>query len=105
MENKKAMQVIKEEGVKGFMERWKDGIQKVTPLQQTNSQILFTYIIIVGLICGIGASLIAWKKLWWVIIILLGALLNTYISLISLKQKRQVLVKVEEVMKGGIQYV
>jgi hypothetical protein len=97
----KALQVIKEEGIEGFMKRWKEGINKITPLQQTNSQILFTRITLVGITCGFFVGLYSATTLWWLAIIMGGAFGNTYIGLIALKQKRNFLIQVE----GGVENV
>jgi hypothetical protein len=76
---------------KEFMSRWKEGINAVTPLEQTRSQIVFSWITIIGIICGIVATAFAFKNLWWVIIILVAALGNSIVSLIGINQKYTIL--------------
>lgn len=87
----KAYDVIKTEGLKGFLERWKAGIAQVTPEQSTKQQINFTLITMVGIVCGIGVSLYYYKFSWWIAIILLGALGNSWVQLMALKQKYKLL--------------
>lgn len=78
-----------------FMKRWKKGIKKVAMeidmVKQVNQQIRFTQIIIFGLILGIGVSIYKITDLWWVMIILIGALGNTSIQLIALFQKKEMI--------------
>ncbi len=77
------------------MKRWKKGMMKVGIISQTNIQVRSTWITVVGIIGGIIISLIDLKNLWWLFIILLGALGNTVIQLIALIQKRNLLYSLE----------
>lgn len=90
-------------GHKKFMQRWKQGIEGITPLQQANNQIFFTIIVIIGILCGFTIALINLKTLWWLAIILFGALGNTLVSLVGLYQRRFMLQKfdtnIEEFME------
>lgn len=81
----------KEYTYKEFISKWKKGIEGITPLQQVKSQIQGTRIMLFGLLCGIVVLAFRIKTMWWVEIILLAGLFNTYISLIGLKQKKNVL--------------
>ena len=94
----------KEVSLKEFITRWKEGISKVTPLQQTGSTIFFTYMMLVGILCGMIVAVLAWDKFWWGFIILLAAFGNTTVSLIGLNQKyaqlKQIYNQINEV-KGG----
>jgi len=83
--------------LKEYMARWKSGIDSITPYQQTNTQLKFTKIVIVGIIGGIIYSIISIKNLWWLLIILVGALGNTAVQLVGLIQKRNILKNIEEV--------
>lgn len=74
---------------KEFFKRWGKGIEGVTVLQQVQMQIQATWIIIIGITCGIIVSLFAIKTLWWLMIILIGGLYNTIIQLIGLFQKKR----------------
>jgi len=76
---------------KEFMQRWKNGIESVNVLQQTKMQVWSTWIILVGIICGIVMTAIAFKTAWWLTVILIGALFNTSIQMLGLWQKKQLL--------------
>ncbi len=76
---------------KEFFKRWKSGIEGITPLTQTNIQVRSTWIMLLGVSLGIVVSLFAFSNMWWVFIILLGALGNTLMQLVSLKQKQKIL--------------
>lgn len=80
---------------KQFMQAWKSGIEGVTPLAQTNIQVRSTWIMILGVCLGLVVSLFAFKNMWWVFIILVGALGNTLMQLVSLKQKQKILKEFE----------
>ena len=98
---------------KEFFSRWKKGIEGITPIQKLKTQVTGTRITLVGLILGLGVSIYGWKKLWWVAIVLTGAILNTGVQYLGQKQQLKLLKnleKVEEVemidifgdLKGGI---
>jgi len=99
----KLIKNYKKLGHKKFMQRWKRGIEGITPLQQVNSQITFTLIMIVGILGGFVITLTNLKNLWWLCIILFAAGGNTLVSLTSLYQKRFMLqkydTKIEEYCK------
>ena len=63
-------------------------------------QIKSMYITIIGLLCGIVITLIAFKTLWWLFIILVGGLFNTSIQLIGIWQKKRILENIELNFKG-----
>ncbi len=74
---------------KQFMKRWKAGIEGITPLQQAKTTLMGTWIVISGIIGGMGVMAIVrpadiW---WWSEIILLGSLIITGIQLLSGVQK------------------
>lgn len=82
---------------KEFFKRWKAGIEGITPAQSLRASIQGTYITILGIILGIIASIINYKNAWWIIIILIGALIITVIQLIGMKQK----LKIFQMMENG----
>jgi uncharacterized membrane protein YdbT with pleckstrin-like domain len=90
---------------KEFMERWKEGMSRVTPLQQIKAQILFQWITIIGLICGIGVSIWMFDKLWWVLIILVAAIGNTLFGLIGMYQRKNILFYHDNLMKQATNVV
>ncbi len=81
---------------KQFFRRWKDGIDNVTPIQKTKTQLTATRIQLLGLILGLIVTTIGYKNLWWVAIILFGAMINTGVQYLSLSQQKKTLVKHEE---------
>ena len=91
IEKKSAREVIIAEGWQGFFKRWKQGIAEATPEQQTQVQITFTWITLIGIALGFAVSIYHAKSLWWLAIVLGGAFGNTFISLIALKQKLRLL--------------
>ena len=89
---------------KEYFSRWKDGINKVTPLQQIKLQINSTYIMLIGILGGIIISIIGVKTLWWLLIILSAAFINTSVQLIGLYQKKFTFEYFENLdLKGGIE--
>ena len=86
--------------LKEFMAKWKEGINRVTPIQQIQSQVIFTFITLIGLLCGIVVTIFNFSSLWWLCIILVAAFGNTTVGLIGLNQKLILLKQIEE-MKGG----
>jgi len=88
-----------------FMGRWKQGLQGVTPLQQTRVQFKSNWLIIVGVLAGIVMSFIAIKTLWWLVIILTGALFNVCVQQLGTWQKKKLLERFEDTtqnLEGGI---
>ncbi len=81
---------------KEFFRKWKEGIDGITPIQKTKTQILGTRISLFGVLMGLVISTIAYKQLWWVAIILLGALINMGVQYLGLTQQGDTLVKHEE---------
>lgn len=72
---------------KEFFSRWKQGIEGITPLQKLKTQLTATKIQLLGIILGIIATSIGYKYLWWVTIILIGALINTGVQYLGLKEQ------------------
>ena len=100
MEKKSVKEVIKTEGLNGFFKRWKQGIAEATPEQQTQVQITFTWITLIGIAFGFIVSIYNAKNLWWLAIVLGGAFGNTFISLIALKQKLKLLNQFKVQLEG-----
>ena len=78
---------------KEFMARWKDGLTRVTGLQQVKIQIKSTWIMVIGLLAGIFIAILGIERLWWLLIILVGGLGNTLMQLLGLWQKKKLLEK------------
>lgn len=81
---------------KEFMVRWKGGIQNISSYQQLKTEMVGTRIILLGLLCGIIVSIYKFQSMWWVTIILVGAILNTGLSYLSQRQKFKFLEKMEK---------
>ena len=86
---------------KDFINRWKSGIEGITPLQQVKMQVKSTWLMVVGLLCGIVMSIIGIRTLWWLLIILVAGLFNTLVQLIGVWQKKRALENIQTLMKGG----
>jgi|ETNvirnome_2_300_1030623.scaffolds.fasta_scaffold06554_6 CHASE2 domain-containing sensor protein len=89
---------------KEYMARWKKGIEGVTVLQQVTLQIRSTYVMVIGLLCGLVVCVIGFKTLWWLSIILAAALFNVGIQMLGLYQKKFALEYAEQSMmklEGG----
>lgn len=78
-----------------FLARWKDGIMSITPLQQIKTQTRSTLIMLVGVLAGIIVTITQVKKLWWVLIILIGAFGVILMQFIGLAQKKKFLENIE----------
>ena len=81
---------------KEFMKKWGEGIEGISPLQKIKTQIGGTRIMLIGLFLGLCVSIYGWKNLWWVGIILIGALLNTGVQYLGLIQQRKLLDNLEK---------
>ena len=84
------------------MQRWKSGIQSVTPLQQIKIQVRSTLIIMSGIVMGIIVTIINIKTLWWVLIMLVGVFGVTLVQFLGLIQKKKVLEDIELIMKKEV---
>ncbi len=81
---------------KEFLKNWKSGIETINPLQKIKVQIGGTRIMLTGLFLGLAVSIYGWKNLWWVGIILIGAILNTGVQYLGLIQQRKLLDNIEK---------
>ena len=88
---------------KEFINKWKEGIEGITPFQKIKTQLSGTKIILIGLFLGLVVSLYGFKRLWWVGIILVGAIINTGVQYLSLRQQKKLLENLEkEVLKENV---
>lgn len=85
---------------KEFMERWKKGIEGLTPLQTTKTQFHSTKLVLLGIILGMIFSLLDFKRLFWLFIILLGSLGITLSQMVVLWQKKKALEDFDKKLKG-----
>jgi hypothetical protein len=91
----------KELGTKKFFKKWGEGIEGVTPLQQTRMMLIANLIILSGLIFGIFANTLTRLKgfWWWIDIILFGSVIISVVQLIGIYQKYVKLKEVEKTLK------
>lgn len=93
----KTLKMYKQLGRKEFMERWKKGIEGISALNQTQHQLASMRIILLGIFLGLIVTFFSIRQLWWVTIILVGALYNTCVGYLGLWQKKRIL----QMMQGG----
>jgi len=79
-----------------FLARFKEGILGITPQQSNKTQIFGTRLILLGLFLGLFISIYAWRNLWWVAIILIGALINTGVQYLGLRQQNKLFKNIED---------
>ena len=84
-----------------FFKRWGKGIEGITPLQQSRTQLLGIWITITGIVSGIIINaLVRLENVWWWLeIILIGSLILTGVQFISIYQVYKIRKKVEQTMK------
>jgi uncharacterized protein YacL len=80
-----------------FFKRWKKGIEGVTQSQKIKTQLSGAYLQLMGVSLGLIISIMGYKLLWWVGIILLGALINVVVQIIGLKQQKYQIEKIESI--------
>ncbi len=78
-----------------FIDRWKRGMEGITPLQQFKGQLNSTYIILVGILLGFVVTLFNFESVWWLSIILGAAFFNTLIQGLGIWQKVRILKRLE----------
>lgn len=81
-----------------FLERWKAGIEKVTPLQRLEVTQRSNWIMLIGLFAGMIVMLWKLKDFWWVELILGASLFNQIVTMIGMQQQIKAFRKVEEIM-------
>jgi len=85
---------------KEYISRWKEGIEGISPKQKIISQIWGTRISLLGIVLGLIVSIIGIKRLWWIALILLGALIVTGTQYIGLIQQRNLFEDIEKQIGG-----
>ena len=84
---------------KEFISRWKVGIEGITPLQKEKIKLTGTKITLLGLFLGLCVTIYGWRDLWWVAIILIGAILNTGVQYLATKQQKKLYQTIEDNFK------
>jgi hypothetical protein len=100
----------KELTYKEFKERLKEGKKNITQVQRLKIQLSGTKMTLVGLILGIGVTMFNFLSLWWVMLVLFGATINTLVTYFSMKKQLETLmmlegsqeVNLDDALKGGI---
>ena len=87
----------KQLGFKGFMRKWGDGVDGVTPLQVTFITLLSFIPVLIGIAYGIGVTFLS--KTYWVTIILIAGLPLTIIQIFTNFQKYRKFKQVENTLK------
>ena len=85
---------------KEFFNKWKQGMQMITPLQQTKISLIGNAFVLTGVIIGIIIMIIT--RTWWLLIILIGSLILVSVGALGSIQKYWALKEVDKLMKGGI---
>jgi len=83
---------------KPFLERWKAGIEKVTPLQRLEVTQRSNWIMLIGLFSGMIVMLWQLKNFWWIELILGASLFNQAVTMIGIQQQIKAFRKVEAMM-------
>lgn len=81
---------------KSFFGRWAQGIKDVTPYQSARITYHSNYLIILGILLGIGINVV--NEVWWLVIVLSGALVITSLGQLGTRQKLLLYKKIE----GGV---
>lgn len=76
---------------KEFMERWRKGIEGLTPLQVINTHLHSLKIALIGILLGLYFSVMAFKQLYWLFVILLGSLGIMLSQWVAIWQKKRAL--------------
>lgn len=82
---------------KEFLKSWKDGVEGITPLQQTKTTLWSFPLILGGIITGL--IVMSLRKEWWLVLILSGSLPITLISILSTWQKFKQQKRIYDTMK------
>jgi len=91
----------KKVGFKQFMKRWKEGVEGISPIQQSRTTILGNWITLSGILAGIIINaLVRVKNQWiWIEVILLGSLVLVVIQMIGGLQKYWRFKEVDKIQK------
>ena len=84
---------------KNVISRWLGGVQAITPLQMVKINLWSYLLVFVGIILGLITT---WGKTWWLFLVLLGSLLISGLTYLSLIQKYKLLSNIQKELKGGL---
>ncbi len=83
--------------LKEFFKSWKQGVEGITPLQQTTTTLWSYPLVLGGIITGMVIMII--RREWWLVLILTGSLPMTLMGLLSTIQKYKQMKRIDETMK------
>lgn len=81
---------------KSKLERWKDGMAMITPMQSAKATQKGNWVMFIGLLAGIIVMAFKINTYWWVEIILCAGLFNHVIAMLGIQQKINMLSKYEQ---------
>lgn len=87
----------RELGGREFLRRWKQGIQSITPLQQTKISLIGICMMLFGVIVGLISTFLT--KTWWLFIILSGSLILISMNFLANIQKYFAFKKIDAACK------
>jgi hypothetical protein len=91
---------------KEFLDRWKEGMQNLTPKQRTQNDIVSSWTILIGFIASIIALIFFNETFglvtYGLILIFIGNTYSNSIKLFGLYGQLKLFKNIEEQMKGGI---
>ena len=88
--------------LKQFKERYKEGVDKITPKQMLQSNIFFQQIMMLGFFFGLCLAIYNYKTMWWLAIILLGGLGINVVQYLGLQKQMNIFKKIEEQFKNDL---
>lgn len=80
-----------------FGKRWKQGIQAITPMQQTKTQLMGQMIVMIGIVVGIIFSF--QLDYSWLFLILLGSFFVSGVGMLGTYQRFLALLQMEKMLK------
>jgi hypothetical protein len=80
-----------------FGKRWKKGIEGITIVQQTESQLLGYLMVLIGVSWGIVVACLL--RTWWLVVVLVGSLIISGMSAVGMLQKFWVLKNLQKLTK------
>jgi len=84
-----------------FFKRWGEGIQQITPFQQSKINLMGSSLVLIGVVIGIFTTLTL--KIWWLFIILLGSFLLTSMGMLGNIQKYKALKRINKQMEENME--
>lgn len=83
---------------KEFFHRWKEGMQKINPQQQTQTMFFGQWIVFAGILFGLVMTFRL--KQWWLFTILIGSTIITLTQMLGTWQKMMIFSKMEKYLNA-----